>query len=270
MKSARDIAGIWRSGQITAILHTELSHRLAAGVSTLELEEFARSFISKHGAIPTFLGYQVGSRAYPAALCVSINEEIVHGIPSQRRIKPGDFVSIDLGVTLDGYISDAARTWYIGDNSSVCQPPQGSSTERLFNGTLRSLDAGIAAMRDGVHLREISRAIEAVLVESEVGIVRELSGHGVGFQLHEEPTLFNYDTGRLGPMLQNGLVIAIEPMATLGSTEILLSSDEWTYCTADGSLAAHFEHTVVLWDGSAFVLTDQHDENARQAFGAIQ
>jgi methionyl aminopeptidase len=122
---------------------------------------------------------------------------------------------------------------------------------------------------DGAHLRDVSCAIEAVLVKSKVGIVRELSGHGVGFQLHEEPTLYNYDTGRLGPMLQNGLVIAIEPMATLGSTEILLASDDWTYRTADGSLAAHYEHTVALWDSCAFVLTDQDDDNARQAFGAV-
>jgi len=264
LKSFDDIAGIWRSGQLASRLHEELKQLLQPGVTTLELDKLAREFISKNQATPAFLGY----RGFPAALCVSINDEIVHGIPGPRVIEAGDLVSIDLGVVLDGYVSDTAYTWLVGVDG-VIDPEQAEQHDlaRLCQGTNNSLQAGIEAMRAGARLRKVSLAIQDVLLRHKLGIVRELTGHGVGFALHEAPTIYNYDAGARGPLLENGAVLAIEPMATTGSDNILLAADQWTYKTADGSPAAHFEHTVALWDDQAFILTAHHDEAARGTFG---
>jgi methionyl aminopeptidase len=264
LKTARDLIGIWRSGQVASRLHHELREMLKPGVTTAALDAFARRFIAQHDATPAFLGY----RGYPAALCISINDEIVHGIPGERRIKQGELVSIDLGVTLDNYISDTAWSWWItaggpADSFQQMEPAAG----RLCQGTLAGLRAGIAAVATDQPIRKLSRAIEEKLRGSQLGVIRDLTGHGVGFDLHEEPTIHNFDTGARGPILRPGAVLAIEPMATLGSEEILLGADNWTYRTADGSLAAHFEHTVALWDKQTFVLTDHLNDIAAQAFG---
>lgn len=264
LKTEHDVIGIWRSGQIASELHHELREMLKPGVTTAALDTFAQRFIAQHHATPAFLGY----RGYPASVCVSINDEIVHGIPGERRIEQGDLVSIDLGVTLDNYISDTAWSWWIteagpAETFQLMEPAAG----RLCEGTLAGLLAGIAAVAADQPIRRLSRAIEEKLRGSRLGIIRDLTGHGVGFELHEEPTIHNFDTGARGPILRPGAVVAIEPMATLGSEEILLGADNWTYRTADGSLAAHFEHTVALWDNQVFVLTDHLDDTARQAFG---
>ena len=265
LKTARDVAGIWRSGQVASKLHLELREMLKPGVTTAALDAFARRFIEQHDAMPTFLGY----RGYPAALCVSINDEIVHGIPGERRIEQGDLVSIDLGVTLGNYISDTAWSWWITENGPADTfQEMDAAAARLCEGTLASLRAGIAAVATDQPIRRLSRAIEEVLRSNRLGVIRDLTGHGVGFDLHEEPTIHNYDTGGRGPIMRAGAVLAIEPMATLGSEKILLGADNWTYRTADGSLAAHFEHTVALWDSQSFVLTDHLDDSARQAFGS--
>jgi methionyl aminopeptidase len=256
LKSAKDISGIYRSGQIAGRLLDDIAPLIVAGVTTAELDAFGAEYIRKHGGAPAFLGYN----GFPGNLCISLNEQVVHGIPGSRRIAPGDLVSVDVGVIFQGYISDTARTYFAGTDL----PP---ATQRLMDGTRTSLDVGIAAIETGIPLRLVSRAIEMELRRNRLGIVRELTGHGTGFELHEHPTVYNFDPGTRRPLIENGLVIAIEPMATLGGEEIELAADKWAYLTADGSLAAHYEHTVVCWDGRGFVLTDPHDHDAREAFG---
>ncbi|MBN2083030.1 type I methionyl aminopeptidase [bacterium] len=263
LKSYEDIALIWQSGQIASRLHDELRQIIKPGVTTGELDQAARRFIEQHQAQPTFLGY----RGYPAAVCVSINDEIVHGIPGERVIQEDDLVSIDLGVTYKHRIADTAKSWIVTSQGAAAYDQQGNDAKsRLCRGTEQSLYAGIDAVAEGSRLREVSRAVQNVLQEFKLGIVRELTGHGVGFELHEEPTIYNFDTGLRGPVLGAGCVLAIEPMATTGSEMILLAADEWTYKTMDGSLAAHYEHTVTLWDGEVFILTDHTDDRAAQAF----
>ena len=239
LKTAKDIAGIYRSGQIAGRFLQEVASRAVPGVSTAEIDQFASEFIAKHNASPAFLGY----RGYPGNVCVSLNEEIVHGIRSARRLADGDIVSVDVGVMLDGYISDTARTYYVGAGEMP------ADVKRLLEGTEKSLRAGLEKVSQGTPLRSMSRSIERVLEEHGLSVVRELTGHGVGFKLHEEPTVYNFDNGFSRYKFENGLVLAVEPMATLGSEEILLGSDNWTYRTVDASLSAHFEHTVACWDG---------------------
>lgn len=259
LKEFKDIAGIWRSGQITGKLLDKIGTLIKPGITTARLDEFAEQFIAKHGARGAFKGF----RGFPATICASINTEIVHGIPGDRVLEDGDIISVDTGAVLDGYVSDSARTYCVGGFIPD------ASLQRLLDGTRLSLEAGIAALEPGQPLRQVSRAIEDVLVEYRLGIIRELTGHGVGFELHEPPTVYNFDTGSRKPKLENGMVLALEPMASLGSENLLLASDNWTYSTADGSLSAHFEHTVALWDGQPVVLTDAGDDTARQLFGTV-
>ena len=256
-KTAHDIAGIYASGRIAAGFLDEVGTLIKPGVTTRELDQFAEDYISKHGAELAFKGY----RGYPGGICTSINEEVVHGIPGERVLKAGDLVSIDVGAILDGYYSDTARSYIVDGAES------NDDLIRLMEGTERSLYAGIASMEARKPLRKVSRAISDVLAEYGLSVIRELTGHGTGFALHEEPTVYNFDPGTRHPLVENGLVIAIEPMATLGSSEILLAADNWTYRSADGSLAAHFEHTVACWDNGVYVLTNCHDEETSQVFG---
>jgi methionyl aminopeptidase len=258
LKNAQQLRGIYRSGQIAGSLQNEIAERLRAGMTTADIDAIGAEFIAKHGGIPAFLNYN----GYRGNICVSVNQEIVHGIPGSRVINPGDVVSVDVGVILDGFFSDHARTFYIG--SPETQPER---VTRLLSGTRRSLYSGIDAVKAGQPLRLASRAIEQELRRAHLAVIRELTGHGTGTALHEEPTIYNFDPGGRKPLVENGMVLAIEPMAALGSENILLAADNWTYYTADGSLAAHFEHTVAVWDGGVFVLTDPEDDAARQAFG---
>jgi methionyl aminopeptidase len=259
LKNAKDLAGIWRSGQVTGKLLHEIGSLIKPGMTTAGLDAFAEDFIKKHGGRGAFKGY----RGFPGTICASINSEIVHGIPGPRMLAEGDIISVDTGAVLDGYVSDSATTFVVGGGE-----PE-ADVVRLLKGTRLSLQAGIEAVVEGKPLRMVSRAIENVLRNHRLGVIRELTGHGVGFALHEEPTLYNFDPGNRRPMMENGLVVAIEPMASLGSENLLLATDNWTYSTADGSLAAHYEHTVALWEGQAVVLTDPADETARALFGAL-
>ncbi|MDQ3023104.1 MAG: type I methionyl aminopeptidase [bacterium] len=258
LKSAEQIAGIWRSGQIAGLLQFEIAEQLKPGMTTGEVDAIGAEFIAKHGAIPAFLGYN----GYPGNICVSVNQEVVHGIPGSRVINAGDVVSVDVGVVLDGYFSDHAKTYFVGDQANMPE-----KITRLLSGTRRSLHTGIDALRAGEPLRLASRAIEQELRRHKLAVIRELTGHGTGTALHEEPTVYNFDPGGRRPLVENGMVLAIEPMAALGSENVLLAADNWTYYTADGSLAAHFEHTVALWDGQVMTLTDPADESAKLAFG---
>jgi methionyl aminopeptidase len=257
LKNEADIRGIWASGQIAGAFLDAVGEKIRPGVSTLQLDELAGSFFAERGAESAFLNY----RGFPGNICVSLNDEIVHGIPSATRIiSAGDVVSVDVGVRLSGYISDTARTFWCGS----AEPP--ADIARLLTGTRQSLSAGIGALVPGQPLRRVSQAIEKELAGSGLGIFAELTGHGVGFAVHEEPTVYNVDLGGRTRVLE-GMVIAIEPMASLGSDEILLARDKWTYLTVDGSLAAHFEHTVAVWEGRAWVLTDAGDKDSRDRFG---
>lgn len=256
LKSRRELELIYRSGQITGRCLEAVGEKVRPGVSTSQIDAFAADFISKHGGKAAFLGY----RGFPASVCISINDEVVHGIPGPRVINAGDLVSVDVGVVLQGYFSDAARSFFAGPGE------QSPDVARLMSGTAGSLDAGIAAITSGAPLRAVSRAIEKVLLRHDLQIVRDLTGHGTGHQLHEEPTVYNYDPGHGRQLIQNGMVLAIEPMAALGSAKIILAADNWTYRTADGSLAAHFEHTVACWDGRPWILTDPSDQAARDYF----
>ncbi len=256
LKSREDIAGIYRSGQIAGALLVELREHIRPGVSAGEINRRAGEFIAAHGATPAFLGY----RGFPGNICFSINSEIVHGIPKEQTVKDGDIVTVDVGVILKGYISDTAYTYYVG--SSVPE----ADMQRLLDGTEKSLYKGIEALEEGKPMRLASRAVELELRQHRLGVIRELTGHGVGFELHEEPTFYNFDPGSRKPLVENGLVVAIEPMATLGSERILLASDDWTYLTMDGSLSAHYEHTVAVWEGQVFILTQPGNAAADREF----
>lgn len=256
LKTREDIAAIWRSGQVAGSLLLELRERIVPGATAAQINEFAGEFIRSHGGTPAFLGY----RGFPGNICFSINSEIVHGIPRDQTVSAGDIVTVDVGVVLDGYISDTAYTYRVGEGEA------GKDMQRLLDGTESSLYSGINALEEGKPMRLASRAVEQELRRHGLGVIRELTGHGVGFELHEEPTFYNFDPGSRKPIVENGMVIAIEPMATLGSERILLASDDWTYLTMDGSLSAHFEHTVAVWDGQAYILTQPGNQEAQQAF----
>lgn len=247
LKSRDDILGIYRSGRITAELLDELVERAEPGVSTYELNRFAEEFIAAHRAQAAFKGYD----GFPASICASINQEIVHGIPREERLlERGDVLKLDTGVVLDGYVSDAARTLVVGDG----QVP--AEVTRLVEVTRQALDDGIVRMQTGNLLNDVSGAIAERVRSSGFKVIRELTGHGVGFALHEPPVVHNYPVPEGNTFrLVNGLVLALEPMASLSCEEILLAEDGWTYSTVDGSAVAHFEDTVAIVQGRPVVLT---------------
>ncbi len=222
----------------------DLIERLAKpGVRTIELDAAAEEFILSQGAIPAFKGYM----GYPATLCVSIDEEVVHGIPSDRRLQGGQIVSVDVGVNCDGWYGDAARTLCIGDVSA--------EAKRLLDATKEALKRGIAQAKAGNRLGDISAAVQTYAEEHGYSVVRELVGHGIGQRMHEEPQVPNFGRAHTGPELKAGMVLAIEPMLNVGGCEVSFDSDKWTVRTADGSLSAHFEHTVAITDNGPEILT---------------
>lgn len=234
------------AGQIVAAAHKALAEAVKPGVSTKELDDLAYKIITEHKAIPTFKGY----RGYPATICASVNDEVVHGIPSEERIlKEGDIISIDIGATYRGLVGDSAVTYAVGEVSD--------EIKMLLKATNDGLYAGIAQMRAGNHLQDVSAAIEDVALSYNLGIVRQYGGHGVGTSMHEDPFLFNYRTGNEGPLLKPGMVIAIEPMFNLGCDEVKTLADEWTVVTNDGKPSAHFEHTVLVTEDEPVILTDR-------------
>ncbi len=243
LKSRDEIAIMRRAGRIVAETLQVLVERLRPGLVEKELDEIVRREFRKRGVLPTFLGYQ----GYPATVCVSINDEIVHGIPGGREIMDGDVVSIDLGCTHKGFVADAAVSAGVGDVSAEAQ--------RLIDVTREALWRGIAAARAGNRLGHIGAAIQSYVEEQRFSVVREYVGHGVGRQMHEDPQVPNYGTPESGPVLRPGMVLAIEPMVNMGDWRTKRDSDNWTVRTLDGSLSAHFEHTIAISDGEAEVLT---------------
>ena len=243
IKSPREIEQLKKSNTIVAEVFRELREMVVPGKTTQELDRMAEEIILSKGAIPAFKGY----RNYPATLCVSINEEVVHGIPGPRKLKEGDIVSIDVGVNLNGYFGDAAITLPVGEVD------QGAT--RLLEVTEKALHIGIEAARVGNRLHDISHAIQKCVEGKGFSVVREFVGHGIGKNLHEEPQVPNFGSPGQGPRLEKGMVFALEPMVNAGSYEVRILSDGWTVVTADGKRSAHFEHTIAITDGNAEILS---------------
>ena len=243
VKTKQEIDDITTSGNMLAQVLNLVSNNVAPGITPIDLALLAKKEVKALGGVPTFLGMY----GFPDVICISVNDEIVHGIPKNKEIKNGDIVSFDFGVTYNGMITDAARSKIAGKGSK--------SAERLLKGTLESLDAGISVIKNGVRVGDISNSVEKVLNRYGFGIVRELVGHGVGHELHEDPNIPNYGPAGKGPVLKSGMTIAIEPMTTLGSHHISTDADGWTIRTLDGSLSAHFEDTVLITENGYEILT---------------
>ena len=248
-KSKAEIARMREAGRIVAEVLELVERELQPGVSTGHLDRIAEAHIRESGAVPSFKGYPGINprRPFPASLCISIDDEIVHGIPGERIIRDGQIVSIDAGAIVDGWHGDAARTFYVGAPS-----PKVAS---LIDTTRQAMEAGIAAAVPGAHIEDISAAVEDVARPHGYGIIRQFVGHGIGTEMHEEPQVPNYRTGRRGRKLEPGICLAIEPMLTLGDYRAHVLADDWTVSTVDGSLAAHFENTIAITEDGPEVLT---------------
>ncbi|HEV3478378.1 MAG TPA: type I methionyl aminopeptidase [Gaiellaceae bacterium] len=245
-KSAQELEQMAAAGAIVADTLALLGEHIRPGATTGELDRLADDFIRSHGGIPTFLGYR-GPYPYPASICTSPNEVVVHGIPGDHALADGDILSVDVGVTLDGYVADSAYTFPVGEIDP--------EAERLLEVCNAALHAGIEQARAGGKLTDISHAVQRVTEDAGFSVVRSLVGHGVGRDMHEDPQIPNYgDPGR-GPTLAPGMTLAIEPMITAGGHEVVVRPDKWTIATADGSLSAHFEHTVAVTAEGPRILT---------------
>jgi methionyl aminopeptidase len=245
IKSDDEIAIMRQAGRIVATTMQKLVAELRPGLVVKDLDKIVRREFEKEGVIPTFLGY--AHPPYPATLCVSVNDEIVHGIPGKRVLREGDVVSLDLGCTYKGFVGDHAVTVIVGEGDEV--------SRKLVDVTKTALDVGIQQLRVGNRLGQVSHAIQDYIESQGFGVVREYCGHGVGRAMHEEPQIPNYGSPDQGPVLKKGMVVAIEPMVTVGDWKTRQLEDKWTVATADGSLAAHFEHTIAVTDGDPVVLT---------------
>ncbi len=244
LKSAREIALMRQAGQILVAAMRMCRDLVKPGVSTLEIDREVEALIREYRARPAFKGY----RGFPATVCASINEEVVHGIPAaHRRLKEGDIVGLDLGAIVDGYYADAAVTLPVGEVSEEAR--------RLIDVTREALELAIAVTRPGKRLGDVSATVQRRAEAAGYGIVRAFVGHGIGRELHEDPQVPNFGEAGKGPILRTGMVLAIEPMFTLGHWEVRVLKDRWTAVTEDGSLAAHFEHTVAITDAGPDVLT---------------
>lgn len=244
LKSPREIDLMQRAGQILAEVLDRLPGLVRSGVSTLDIDEEVEAFLRRKGAKPAFKGY----RGYPATVCASINDEVVHGIPSaHRRLKEGDIIGIDLGCAVEGYFADCATTLAVGD-----VPPR---VQELLDATRESLEHAIDRCRVGTRLSDVSHVVQQHVEARGFSVVRAFVGHGIGRALHEEPQVPNFGEPGRGPILRAGMVLALEPMVTMGSWEVRILEDGWTAVTKDGSLAAHFEHTVAVTEDGPRVLT---------------
>jgi methionyl aminopeptidase len=242
-KSAAEIERMARAGVVVADTLALIGERVRPGVTTEELDALADEFIRSQGGMPTFKGY----RGYPASICTSPNDMVVHGIPGPSPLDDGDILSVDVGVTLGGFVADSAFTFGIGDISA--------EAERLLEGCQAALAAGIEQCRVGKRLSDISHAIQRETESRGFSVVRSLVGHGVGRSMHEEPQIPNFGEPGRGPLLSAGMTFAIEPMINAGGSEVVLHDDHWSISTADGSLSAHFEHTVAITEEGPRILT---------------
>ena len=244
IKSEKEIELMREAGRILAIVHEELRDFVRPGISTMDIDKKGYEIIKSYGCIPSFLNYN----GYPASICVSVNDEVVHGIPSKHRIlQEGDIVSLDAGLIYKGYHSDAARTHAVGKISPEAQ--------KLIDVTKQSFFEGIKMAKAVNHLYDISNAIDAYVSQYGYGIVRDLVGHGIGTQLHEDPQIPNFAQKKRGPRLVPGMTLAIEPMINIGRADVEWLDDDWTVVTEDGSLSAHYENTVAITRGEPEILT---------------
>lgn len=246
VKSPDEVALMREAGRVNALALNAVRENIRPGVSTAELDAIADEVIRKHGGIPIFKGYP-GPYPYPATLTISVNEELVHGIPSKRKLKEGDIVSIDCGTQLEGFVGDSAFTMGVGEISPQAQ--------RLIEVTEQALYEGIKKMRAGNHTGDVSAAIQRYVESNGFHVTREYTGHGVGRQMHEGPQVPNYGQPKRGLLLRPGITIALEPMVLAGTPRTRVLPDEWTVVSADGSLTAHYEHTVVVTEDEPLILT---------------
>ena len=252
-KSAAEVEKIHAAGRILADCLDMLGAAARPGVTTAALDRLAESFIREHGGVPTFLGY----RGFPGSICASPNDMVVHGIPGEYRIAAGDVMSLDVGVTLAGYVADSAITLPMGAVDAEAL--------RLLEVTAESLEAGLAECREGRRLGDVSHAVQEVVEAAGFSVVRSLVGHGVGHEMHEDPQIPNYGDAGRGPRLEEGMVFAIEPMVNAGAHEVYVAADGWSISTSDGSLSAHFEHTVAVGKKEPRVLTRRRSESSAMA-----
>ncbi len=244
IKTAEELDLMREAGKILANVHQTLGDSLVEGMSTLEIDQLGEELIRSFGCEPSFLGYE----GYPASVCVSINDEVVHGIPRKDRlIREGDIVSLDIGLIYKGYHSDAARTHGIGEISK--------EAAQLIAVTRQSFFEGMKYATAGNHLYDISRGIGDYATDLGYGVVRDLTGHGIGTQMHEDPPIPNYRKWRRGLKLREGMTLAVEPMINIGGPDVFWLDDEWTVVTEDGSLSAHYENTIIITDGEPEILT---------------
>ena len=245
LKSKREIELLKEAGHIVYLTHQYLRPHIKAGIKTKELDRLAEEFIRSKGATPSFKGYE----GFPSTLCISINDEVVHGFPSDRVLQDGDIISIDIGACYKGYHGDSAWTYTVGEVTD--------DAKYLLEHTEKALYEGIKQAKVGNRIGDISYAVEKYATEHNLGVVKELVGHGVGTSVHEAPDVPNYGTKGTGPKIRDGMVIAIEPMLTLGSPDIYIEDNDWTVKTVDSSLSAHFEHTIGVTNDGVIILTGE-------------
>lgn len=243
LRTPAEIEQMRRAGSLVGQVLEKLREHVAPGVSTRELDAIAENMIRSRGGVPSFKGY----RGYPASICASVNNEIIHGIPGDRMLVDGDIVSIDCGAMLGGYHGDAAMTFPVG--------PVSAEAEKLMTVTREALNAGIAMARPKMRLGDVGNAIQRYVEANGFSVVRDFVGHGIGRHMHEDPQIPNFGPAGMGMRLRTGMVLAIEPMVNAGVHEVVVMDDGWTACTRDGSLSAHFEHTVAITDDGPEVLT---------------
>lgn len=243
IKSAEEIELLRVAGSITGDTHNYLKKFVKPGITTGKLDKLAYDYIMSRGATPSFKGYD----GFPGTICVSVNDEVVHGIPGDRILEDGDIISIDIGACYKGYHGDSAWTYPVGKISKKC--------EDLLKWTQESLFEGLSVIRDGARVGDIGCAVSKVARRHNLGVVKELVGHGVGTDIHEEPDVPNYGFDGTGPVLREGMVIAVEPMLNLGTSKVYILDDDWTIVTADGKPSAHFEHTVLVTKNGYEILT---------------
>lgn len=247
IKSKEEIELMRKAGYLVSLTHQYLKPLIKPGITTKELDLRAEKFIKEHDGIPTCKGYE----GFPATLCVSINDEVVHGIPGKRKLRNGDIVTIDMVIGYHGYQGDAAWTYAVGDISE--------DKKYLMEHTEKALYEGIKQVKPGNHIGDISHAIEVYATKYNLGVVKELVGHGIGTEMHEDPDVPNYGKAGTGPKLKPGMVICIEPMLNLGSAAVGILDDDWTIVTEDGSSSAHYEHTVLVTEDGYEILTPRLD-----------
>jgi methionyl aminopeptidase len=243
LKTRREIEIMRKAGRLVAESHELVRRHIKPGVTTKELDRLVEEFLRSRNAIPTFKGYN----GFPFAICASVNEEVVHGFPSERELKEGDIVSVDIGATFEGYVGDGAKTYLVGEVDE--------EKKHLVEATRQSFYEGIKFARTSYRLSDISHAIQAYAEYQGLSVVRDFVGHGVGKHMHEEPQVPNFGKPGKGPRLQEGMVLAIEPMINAGTYNVRVLENNWTVVTADGKPSAHYEHTVAITDGEPELLT---------------